>query len=281
MTITAPKPAGNAAGGARWATLAPGTSRLEPVAGAKDTGFIDGQRPAFNIMNWLLGVQYDWQQYCEDAIDQIEASKVELDSTVPFQSGSHVALASFINGALPVDLTNVAHPLVAALNANAALNAFAGVFIGAGGQARNLWEGAFLRSRRTAAGQSVLSGHNIVAGVSNQEALAIELLGGVNATLRPGAGMTNVKLGDGGAEFARASINELRMTAASSLAVGATPAVDALYKETRPRAWARIDLNALGTPATILDGVGVASAIDIGAAVVEVTLHSLCLMQIL
>lgn len=81
MTISATKPAGNAANGPRWASVSPGTVRVEPSAGAKDTGWTDGQRPAFNVMNWLQGVAYDWQQYLEDATDQLESTKYDRDGS--------------------------------------------------------------------------------------------------------------------------------------------------------------------------------------------------------
>lgn len=73
MTISATKPSV----APRWASVSPGTSRLEPTSGQKDTGWTNGQRPAFNEMNWLQGVIYDWQQYLEAATDQLESSKVD------------------------------------------------------------------------------------------------------------------------------------------------------------------------------------------------------------
>lgn len=82
MTITATKPAGNAAAGPRWANVSPGTVRLEPSSGAKDTGWTDGERPEYNVMNWLQGVIYDWQQYLEDATDELEDTKYNRDGSL-------------------------------------------------------------------------------------------------------------------------------------------------------------------------------------------------------
>lgn len=75
MTITATKPA-DSIDGPRWATTDPGTQRVEPIEGLKDTGWTSGQRPSFGEMNWLQGAYYDWQQYFEDATDQVDASKI-------------------------------------------------------------------------------------------------------------------------------------------------------------------------------------------------------------
>lgn len=72
MTISAVKPVDIP----RWASVSPGTVRLAPSSGQQDTGWTNTQRPPFNVMNWLQGVQYDWQQYLEDATDQLESSKI-------------------------------------------------------------------------------------------------------------------------------------------------------------------------------------------------------------
>ncbi len=70
MTISATKPTLSPV----WATDA--LTRVEPSAGQKATGWTNGQRPAHNVMNWLQGIIYDWQQYLEDATDQLESTKL-------------------------------------------------------------------------------------------------------------------------------------------------------------------------------------------------------------
>lgn len=75
MTITPPKPVEVP----RWATN-PGT-RLTPTLGQQDTGWLNGQRPPFNVMNWLQGLAYDWQQYLEDATDELESTKLNRNGS--------------------------------------------------------------------------------------------------------------------------------------------------------------------------------------------------------
>jgi hypothetical protein len=72
MTISATKPTDIP----RWASVAPGTSRTAPLTSQQDNGWGDGERPAAEVQNWLQGVLYDWQQYLEDATDQLETSKI-------------------------------------------------------------------------------------------------------------------------------------------------------------------------------------------------------------
>lgn len=77
MPIGATKPPGNPP---RWATN--GGTQVEPSSGQKDTGWISGQRPPFSMMNWLQGQIYLWQQYLEDATDELDIDKIDRDGSV-------------------------------------------------------------------------------------------------------------------------------------------------------------------------------------------------------
>ena len=89
MTISAVKPVDIP----RWASVSPGTVRLAPSSGQQDTGWTNSQRPPFNVMNWLQGVQYDWQQYLEDATDELESSKIDKTGATDL-SGAFTPTAS-------------------------------------------------------------------------------------------------------------------------------------------------------------------------------------------
>lgn len=78
----------------RWATT--GGTRLEPSEGQKDSGWTNGQRPPYNVMNWLQGLIYDWQQYLEDATDELDAEKLERHE---------IATEIGADGATPADAT--------------------------------------------------------------------------------------------------------------------------------------------------------------------------------
>lgn len=61
-------------GNPSWATN--GGTRVAPTLGQKQSGWTDGQRPPFNVMNWLQGFLSDWAKYAEDAIDELDSDKL-------------------------------------------------------------------------------------------------------------------------------------------------------------------------------------------------------------
>lgn len=72
MTISATKPATDP----RWST--DGGTRTEPLEAVKDTGWVGTEKPGAQVFNWINGLMYDWQQYLEDATDEIDATKLNL-----------------------------------------------------------------------------------------------------------------------------------------------------------------------------------------------------------
>lgn len=76
VDITAVKPASQP-GNPSWATN--GGTRVAPTLGQKQSGWTDGQRPPFNVFNWLLGFLSDWSKYGEDSADQLDAKKLSVN----------------------------------------------------------------------------------------------------------------------------------------------------------------------------------------------------------
>jgi hypothetical protein len=73
VDITAVKPASQP-GNPSWATN--GGTRVAPTLGQKQSGWTDGQRPPFNVFNWLLGFLSDWSKWSEDAAGQLDSAKL-------------------------------------------------------------------------------------------------------------------------------------------------------------------------------------------------------------
>lgn len=73
VDITATQPADELT----WAT--DGGTRVAPTGGQKATGWTDGQRPPFNVFNWIIGIIADWIEYFEDATDELDAAKLSVN----------------------------------------------------------------------------------------------------------------------------------------------------------------------------------------------------------
>lgn len=58
-----------------WATDS--STRVAASSGQQASGWTNGQRPAFNVMNWLQGLFADFIAWCVGAIDDLNAGKLE------------------------------------------------------------------------------------------------------------------------------------------------------------------------------------------------------------
>jgi hypothetical protein len=116
MPISASKPAGIYANGPRWASDDGTADIAEPLSGEKDLGWADAEEPPAPYMNWLQRNVYEWQQYLEDATDQLNSTKLETSGgtvTGDLTVGDDLTVTDFlsvggsalINGAL-LQVTN-------------------------------------------------------------------------------------------------------------------------------------------------------------------------------
>lgn len=63
-----------------WATDA--LTRVEPSSGQKATGYVSGERPTFNVINWLLGLLLDWAIWLRLAVLELDTDKIDRDGSV-------------------------------------------------------------------------------------------------------------------------------------------------------------------------------------------------------
>jgi hypothetical protein len=116
MPISASKPAGIYANGPRWASDDGTADIAEPLSGEKDLGWADAEEPPAPYMNWLQRNVYEWQQYLEDATDQLNSTKLETSGgtvTGDLTVGDDLTVTDFlsvggsalVNGAL-LQVTN-------------------------------------------------------------------------------------------------------------------------------------------------------------------------------
>jgi hypothetical protein len=60
----------------RWADTG-GAVITEPLSGLKDVGWVVGDKPSAPHIDWLFNALYEWQQYFEDATDELDNEKYE------------------------------------------------------------------------------------------------------------------------------------------------------------------------------------------------------------
>lgn len=72
----------------RWADGASGhaASVTEPTELLKDTGWVGSNPPPAAVMNWLQNLAYQWIDWINDALTELDSSKQEIDENIEFST---------------------------------------------------------------------------------------------------------------------------------------------------------------------------------------------------
>lgn len=75
----------------RWAdgTHGHAASVTEPTELKKDTGWVGSSAPPAAEMNWLQNLAYQWLDWINDALTELQDTKVEVDEDIEFTDDTH------------------------------------------------------------------------------------------------------------------------------------------------------------------------------------------------
>jgi hypothetical protein len=69
----------------QFAAAASGTDIQQPDGNHQINGWVFGERPPYEYLNWLMKNYYDWIDYCDESLDDLIADVNELDGRIGIQ----------------------------------------------------------------------------------------------------------------------------------------------------------------------------------------------------